>query len=58
MEHYVICRDHYTRERKKFIEAVSPFHLHESRLHYMMAWVMALVFGTRMPHENPKTHPN
>lgn len=43
--------DFGTRERKQFIERVSPFHRDESYLMYAVAWLVALVFGTGMPHE-------
>jgi hypothetical protein len=47
-------KDMYTKQRKQWIESVSPFHLHESRVPYMMAWTLGLIFGTKMPHERNK----
>lgn len=43
--------DHYTKQRKMWIESVSPFHAHESKAPYHLAWLLSLIFGTRMPHE-------
>lgn len=44
--------DHYTIQRKRWISEVSPFHRHESAARYQLAWLMSLIFGTKMPHEN------
>lgn len=43
--------DHYTKQRIRWINSVSPFHKHETRLPYMMWWVLGLICGARMPHE-------
>lgn len=43
--------DLWTKQRKKWIESVSPFHIHESTARYQLAWILSLIFGTRMPHE-------
>ena len=43
--------DHYTKQRKLWIESVSPFHIHESTTRYQFAWLLSLIFGTKMPHE-------
>lgn len=43
--------DHWTRNRKKWIAHVSPFHLHERRTFYQICWLFSLLMGTKMPHE-------
>jgi len=43
--------DHWTKQRKIWIEGVSPFHKQELRIKYQFAWILALVFGSKMPHE-------
>lgn len=47
-------KDMYTKQRKEWLDSVSPFHLHESRAPYMIAWVISLIFGALMPHERGK----
>jgi hypothetical protein len=44
-------KDFATAERKRFIENFSAFHKDEGRIPYLCAWMFALMFGTRMPHE-------
>lgn len=44
-------RDFATKERRAFIERVSPFHPDDPFLPYAFAWIAALFFGTPMPHE-------
>lgn len=39
-----------TKERKAFINSISPLRKGE-RLEYAVYWILALVFGTQMPHE-------
>lgn len=46
--------DHYTTQRKRWIESVSPFHIHESRTRYHLAWLLNLIFGMPMPHEKER----
>ena len=46
--------DHYTTQRKQWIESVSPFNPDESKSMYHLAWLLSLIFGTRMPHERRK----
>jgi len=43
--------DHYTKQRKQWLESVSPFHRDEGKARYMLAWFFALIFGSKMPHE-------
>jgi len=43
--------DFGTKERKQFIDNISPFHRDESFAPYLFAWIGALCFGAPMPHE-------
>lgn len=44
-------KDMHTKARRQWVKSVSPFHIDESRASYMLAWMLALVFGAKMPHE-------
>ena len=44
-------KDCWTKQRKQWINSVSPFHQHETQIHYLMWWVAALIFGVKMPHQ-------
>lgn len=44
-------RDHWTKQRKNWINNVSPFHIDESKARYVLAWFFSLIFNTKMPHE-------
>lgn len=46
-----IPKDFATAERRRFVESISPFHRDESFMPYALAWILALIFNTKMPHE-------